>query len=847
MPVRGIFLVIGSVAIVGILGAVFVRQAATRTDDLSQVMRPGGASSSAATAGMFLQTADAASAVPVADDVFGANRMAQAQQVQVAPPVVLPGAQAPAGAGGVQLPGTNTIVRPGATAPAAPTAPAAAAPVQAPAVQPAPVAPATTQPVQPQQAQGTSEAPQSGNAAAPASGVPAVDETALRYFARQGDTRRLNAEIARLRALYPTWYPPADMTAPIPVVDALLDNMWQLYSQGNYAAVRAAIADRVATQPGWTPPADLLARLDVGEQRERLVNASNAKQWETVVQIAAATPSLLTCADVDVLWRLAEAFARSDRPGRARDVDVYVLTNCQDPKERLATVQKAMAYLGDAELADLLALERVGADGKGEFAPVKGDIARRRVGSAAKDAARTAPPEDLTLLGELAKASNKPDDAVLLASYLFTHNDAESSAMWWALAKTRADTPQIARGLAYALNALERPAEAEAAAYRWRDASPENKEAYLVVATALLALDPPAKIEPDVMARMAKVIGDAKYAPGAQDLGWYAYNTGQTVAAARWFSAALTWKPDLEPAAFGLALAAQKLGDRAALAQILKVWGPRSQRIADLADPVRQRAAAQKAQRGFDLPPSIAAPGSQPLPARGSDLAPATTPATTTAYVVPDPGGNYVEPVSAAEPAVAPVRRVASSSGGGGGGSDCRRFVPPGDLRGQAALNRGWCLMGYNRPIEAADAFDAAMRTTSGKSRQDAAYGKSLAALRAGLTDTAAISAASAPQSPKRAEELNREILTQRALAAYSDNRWTEALMFLDQRSQLAPEQKDLLMIRAWSYFHLGRVREAKRILTAVAGTGSREAAKALVSMTDANKPMYDADDIDRR
>lgn len=845
MPVRGIFLVIGSVAIVGILGAVFVRQAATRTDDLSQVMRSNGSSSSAATAGMFLQTADAASAIPVADDVFGANRMAQSPQLQASPPVVLPGAQTPAGGGGVQLPGANTIVRPGATAPAAP---AATAPAQVPAAQPAPSAPAAAQPVQPQPAQGTAAAPQSGTGAAPASGMPAVDETALRYFARQGDTRRLNAEIARLRALYPSWYPPADMTAPIPVVDTLLDNMWQLYSQGNYAAVRAAIADRVASQPGWTPPADLLARLDVGEQRERLVNASNAKQWETVVQIAAATPSLLTCADVDVLWRLAEAFARSDRAGRARDVDVYVLTNCQDPKERLATVQKAMAYLGDAELADLLALERVGPDGKGEFAPVKGDIARRRIGSAAKDASRTAPAEDLALLGEIARASNKPDDAVLLASYLFTHNDAESSAMWWALAKTRADSPQIAQGLAYALNALDRPAEAEAAAYRWRDASPENKEAYLVVATALLALDPPAKIEPEVMARMAKVIGDAKYAPGAQDLGWYAYNTGQTVAAARWFSAALTWKPDLEPAAFGLALAAQKLGDRAALAQIIKVWGPRSQRIADLIDPARQRAAAQKALRGFDLPPSIAAPGSQPLPAQGTDLAPATARATSTAYVVPDPNGNYVEPVAAAEPVAQPVRRTtASSGGGGGGGSDCRRYVPPGDLRGQAALNRGWCLMGYNRPIEAADAFDAAMRTTTGKSRQDAAYGKSLAALRAGLTDTAAVSAASAPQSPKRAEELNREILTQRALAAYSDNRWLEALMFLDQRSQLAPEQKDLLMIRAWSYFHLGRVREAKRILTAVAGTGSREAAKALVSMTDANKPMYDADDIDRR
>ena len=40
-------------------------------------------------------------------------------------------------------------------------------------------------------------APAAARAPAP-SGVPEVDETALRYFARQGDTRRLEAEIAAL-------------------------------------------------------------------------------------------------------------------------------------------------------------------------------------------------------------------------------------------------------------------------------------------------------------------------------------------------------------------------------------------------------------------------------------------------------------------------------------------------------------------------------------------------------------------------------------------------------------------------------------------------------------------------
>ena len=823
MPVRGIFLVIGSIAIVGILGAVFVRQAATRTDDLSSVMR-ANASSVAGAQGVAMPAAGSPAAP--ADDVFGAGRFAQATPLQVTPQVALPGG------GPVALPGAPSAGSPATTTPALPAATPQTVPQTTPTVaQPQPAAPV---------------AAATPDAAAPAAPTgPAVDETALRYFAAQGDARRLNAEIARLRALYPNWYPPADMSAPVQVTDTLLDAMWKLYSQGQYAAARAAIADRVASDPTWKVPADLTARLDIGEKRERLINASNAKQWDTVVQIAAATPSLLTCADVDVLWRLAEAFARSDRADRARDVDVYVLTNCQDPKERLATVQKAMAYLGDAELADLLTLERTGADGRGEFAAVKGDIARRRIGAAAKDPNKTAPDEDIALLQQLATAGTKADDAVLLGSYLFTHKDPEGAVTWFQLAKTRSDTAEIARGLAYALNAVDRPAEAEAAAYRWRDAGAENKEAYLVVATALLAIDPPAKIEPEVMARMAKAISEAKYAPGAQDLGWYAYNTGQTLSAARWFSAALTWKADMEPAAFGLALAAQKLGNKVALAQILKVWGPRSQRIADLVDPTKQRAGLRPADT-FNLPPSIANPGA--VPGRSGALAPATTIAAPTETAVPTPEGTFIAADAGAPVgSTARVRTVSSGTGGGGGGGGCRSGVRTEQLRGMSALTRGWCLLSLNRPVEASDAFEAAMTSTDGKSRQDAAYGKTLANLRSGLTDAAAVSASAAPQDDKRGVELRTEILTQRALAAYADNRWTEALLYLDERSQIAPEQNDLLMIRAWSYYHLGRLPESKRLFVAVAGTGSRDAAKALATLANSNQGMTLDDGRSRR
>ena len=84
-----------------------------------------------------------------------------------------------------------------------------------------------------------------------------VDETALRYFAAQGDQRRLEAEIARLRALYPDWTPPDNPLAVQQQGDPQLDAMWKLYAEGKLGELRKAIADRQQAEPNWQVPADL--------------------------------------------------------------------------------------------------------------------------------------------------------------------------------------------------------------------------------------------------------------------------------------------------------------------------------------------------------------------------------------------------------------------------------------------------------------------------------------------------------------------------------------------------------------------------------------------------------------
>lgn len=647
--------------------------------------------------------------------------------------------------------------------------------------------------------------PQPATALAPvrpaAAPGPVVDESALRYFARQGDERRLNAEIARLKGLYPDWVPPADPTAPEIFADPELDQFWLLFSEGKYAEVRSGIAERRTREPDWVPPAALIELLDQADARIRLTNASNAKQWKTVVDIAAETPSLLTCAYVDVLWRVAEAFANTERVPRAADVYIYILTTCNDPAERLATVEKAADVLPEADFTPLLIYER-----DGEFAAVKDTILRRRVGVTAENPELTSTPEDLARIEALAADEGNAADALLLGWYYYRHKDAGRALDWFDKARKRdATSVKAVEGYTLALIELDRFADAETAGYDWNLKSEDNLAAYLIAAVGLLATDPPLRIAEPVLQRMAEVIVRVKSLQGGEQLGWYAYNLGQVKTAVRWFETVRRWDPTYEPAAYGLAVARWALKDRAGVNAIIREWGDRSERIANIGKPVR-------AELRGSTPVIDVVVDEVP---RTRQVAPDTYVDTETVTVDP-----YVEP---------DVQVVTRSRGSAAGG--CGSSVPVRSLSPESALTRGWCLMDLNRPAEAAVAFEIALLSTSAKTRQDAAYGGSLANLRSGVTDRASVAASAAPMSPKRQSELTLSILAQQATAAFADGRYVETILALDERSRLAPEQTDLLMLRGWSYYKLGRYPDARRIFEAVAQTGVPDATNGLAAV----------------
>jgi tetratricopeptide (TPR) repeat protein len=724
---------------------------------------------------------------------------------------------------------------------------------------------------------------------APAANAPTPDLTALRYFTREGNQRRVDAEIARLKLLYPGWTPPEDLNAPQQAGDPELDRIWQLYAAGKYAEARGAVAARRAADPKWTPPADLTARLNEAEARERLINASDAKQWETVLSVAAEAPALLTCNDVDSLWRVGEAFARTNRTDRARDAYQYVLKNCDDTGARLATLQKGLTFLDTPQVDSLLALERKGPDGKGEFESVRVDIVRAHVGLAAEKS-QTASDADVTALEGFARSGTSADDPLVLGWYYLRQKVPLKALDWFKLATSRADTPKAAEGLVLTLSALGRNQEAEPSAYAARDKSEDNLKAYRIVATALLATDPPPQLTAQVITRTAEELGRAREASGAQALGWYAYNTNQIGTAIQWFSTALSWDPNDEPSAYGLALSLQNQKQTAGFNQVVAQWRGRSERIATLGDP---RRAANPPPRTVNAAPTAMPQGSytyNAAPVAALPPAPIAVPAPPVA--VADAGSGVDASVARASaayraeqapvvsyqaPAAAPPRvispppapartvvreervverparamlddfseptprrasrvtAVAETSARATPRSGCGNAASP-----AGAVARGWCLMELNRPMEAIRAFDIGIQTGDGKVREDAAYGKSLANLRAGLTNDAAISATEAAQSPRRAVELTAEILTQRALAAYRDDKYAEAIVALDERARYVPEITDLMVVRGYAYYNLHRYADAERVFNAVAKTGNSAGARGLVAIGEVTGRIKD-------
>lgn len=306
----------------------------------------------------------------------------------------------------------------------------------------------------------------------------AVDVSLLRYLAARGDKAAVEAEIARLRALYPEWEPPADLFGPgRPVVD--VTPLWQLYEKRDYAGVRAAIARIQADNADWQPPANLLQLMETNETRAAVEQAAKGARWSEIVEMARSRPQQFDCTRVDNAWRLAEAQARTgDREGAAATY-AGIIRDCDDADHRFATLQKAKDLLGQQAVAELLPLESARPRTAAQEARLKTLREQPRPAAMPARAAPAQPRELTRLYGKKAGVEEamaamevvrqRKDNAGARKIGWLLHDAGrdDEAAEWFSQALSWRAEPEAARGLATAYAAKGDVAGLESMQARW--------------------------------------------------------------------------------------------------------------------------------------------------------------------------------------------------------------------------------------------------------------------------------------------------------------------------------------------------------------------------------------------
>ncbi|MEH3148512.1 MAG: hypothetical protein PGN34_25035 [Methylobacterium frigidaeris] len=419
----------------------------------------------------------------------------------------------------------------------------------------------------------------SGDAGNAQAGI--VDESALRYYAAQKQTDRVQAEIRRLRRLHPGWNPPGDLDTlqPSPPEEAPL---WDLFTAGRFDALQAAIAARKAEDPDWSPSADLSTKLARALLRSRVKAAAESGDWGAIVARVEANPAVLDRGEVDILWLVAEAYARTGRDAQAAAIYRSILDTSTDPNQRLATIQKALGSLSIAEVDPLLALGRDGPDGAGEFRSLRTDITRARIVAVLHDEpSGRIDPADLSAFGDYARRGGDPGQLSLLGWYAYHRRQFREALDWFKLAISRGGDAQVAQGLAQTLRELGQDRDAEEVAYGWR-ALPANANLYVDIMERRLTQPNPAYIEPDRIDRFARFVLATSSGEGAQALGWYAYHACQFETALEWFQRATAWLPR-ESVILGHTLSLMRLKRPREAAELINRYDGLYPRVVDIA------------------------------------------------------------------------------------------------------------------------------------------------------------------------------------------------------------------------------------------------------------------------
>ncbi|MFC0284013.1 hypothetical protein ACFFJB_10410 [Camelimonas abortus] len=410
------------------------------------------------------------------------------------------------------------------------------------------------------------------------------DTSALRYYVLSRQKERADAELRRLQRLYPGWTPPKEIFDAAEPAAGDEEPFWALFAADRLDELLAAIEARRKAEPGWRPSRDLAAKVARKVLRRDIEKASSEGKEKLV--LAALQDSGLDVRDLelDLLWLVAAAQARSGQPEKAMETYRLIMSGDYSTQERIATIQKAMTVLPMEQVDELAAMART-VNGVSELEPIAIDLIRARISAFLKEERKTPlPAEEMQRFEEYARASEDPEQSALVAWYYYNQKDYRTAYEWFKQSMAKGGDAMVAHGLALTLVNLTMYREAEEVAYAWRNALINNMILYIDILERDLTKAIPPYIEPERLARYGQVTMELTSGEGAQALAWYAYNSCQYDVALQWFERAMAWFPK-EATAYGYALALDRMKDRKTLADVINRYDGLFYKVVELVFP----------------------------------------------------------------------------------------------------------------------------------------------------------------------------------------------------------------------------------------------------------------------
>ena len=337
--------------------------------------------------------------------------------------------------------------------------------------------------------------------------------------------------------------------------------LWDLFAAGRFAEERAQIEAMRADNPTWTPSKELMVKLADAEAAQMLRASYNAGNWQQVVAVAGSYNSLLVCERIEMLWDLGELLARLRNYATAFDVYKYVLINCNDPANRLSTVQKAALLLPIQGTQSLVALGRPLANGTNEFDDVGFAPLRNRLIAVANAEPDALPIDSGTLerFARYARVTRSADDMGLIGWYYLGLEQWDASRAWFATAARLDTNPKFIEGQVLSLRKGGHDKDALTLAARSRARSDGLRQQYIeLISEALTDKDSKLKVSGDDMKVFKEAVAEAESPLGAQAIGWSYIADRNLSAAASWFDDFVSWGAS-EGGVIGQAVIASRL------------------------------------------------------------------------------------------------------------------------------------------------------------------------------------------------------------------------------------------------------------------------------------------------